>query len=113
MKKKRWPKIFNLNLIQIAKEEVKKAQKILDEIKPLIAQRQTVEEQRRKKEKPQYGEKLFTILEKIYGLSTEYYYLMPKKGFEFTRYLNSVQDFTSLLDLCLLAKTNISVRRRA
>jgi len=76
-------------LIQIAIEDVEKAQKILEEIKPLVSQRQTVSDQRNKKDTPQLGEKMFNILEKIYGLSTEYYYLMPKKGFEFTRYLNS------------------------
>ena len=51
----------------------------------MIDEKEAIEEKRRKNNTDALEERMFQTLQKIYSLSTEYYYWMPKKGFEFVR----------------------------
>ena len=79
-------KVKNFFISIFSKEDVEQARGLLDQIQPLIDERNKIEDKRKRNNTDVLTEKLFQVLDKIYTLSTEYYYLMPKKGFEFTRY---------------------------
>ena len=64
---------------------MERCRNLLLEIKKLIGEKEAIEEKRRKNNTDALEERMFQTLQKIYSLSTEYYYWMPKKGFEFVR----------------------------
>ena len=64
---------------------MERCRNLLLEIKKLIDEKEAIEEKRRKNNTDALEERMFQTLQKIYSLSTEYYYWMPKKGFEFVR----------------------------
>ena len=89
-------------MLSLREEEVERAKKLLLEIEPLIREKEAVEEKRRRNNNNRNSDaaledRMFKIVQKIYDLSTEYYYWMPKKGFEFTRFIYSFFFNTKLL----------------
>lgn len=85
---------------RIKRDQVLKAKTILEELKKLIANKQSLEIKRNKlnartfdpnckptdKEKKDVAEgELHKVVEKVASLTTDYYYLMPKSGFEFDK----------------------------
>ena len=76
---------------RIKKDDLLKALDIIQKLKPLIKTKDKLTEKRDKidifkKEKlAEANSELTTVVEEIVNLSTEYYYLMPKQRYEFTR----------------------------
>ena len=71
---------------RIKREDVEKANALLDELRPLSQRKNELENERYSTTNmEEVNQKIFEVAQNIADLSSEYYYLMPKKGFSFTK----------------------------
>ena len=70
---------------RIKRSVVEKALEILEELRPLIKDKLSIEKKRASNATDALQERLFDTVEKISKLSSEYYYMMPKSGLEYTK----------------------------
>ncbi len=70
---------------RIKREKVEKAKEILIELTRWIKDKRQIEYKRYTNSSEALQVRLFDCLEEIFRLSSEYYHLMPKKGFEYVR----------------------------
>ncbi|TRY73067.1 hypothetical protein TCAL_13884 [Tigriopus californicus] len=71
----------------IRRDQVEKAKGILEQLRDLIADKVSIEGKRSTNSSEALQERLFDCVDEISKISSEYFYLMPKKGFEFTKVL--------------------------
>ncbi len=69
---------------RIKRESLEEAKKILEKLRVLVSQRWSLEAKRKEDDSETLNKRLFDTMSKIKDLSSEYYYLMPKAGFEYT-----------------------------
>ena len=76
---------------RIKREVVTKAQEILSQLEPLGRQKRNIEHKRFSglptggKPNEELSRQLFETVQRIHVLSSEYYHLMPKRGYEYVK----------------------------
>eukprot|EP00095_Tigriopus_kingsejongensis_P005843 maker-scaffold697_size109876-snap-gene-0.23 protein:Tk05843 transcript:maker-scaffold697_size109876-snap-gene-0.23-mRNA-1 annotation:"poly(adp-ribose) polymerase pme-5-like" len=70
---------------RIKRAKIESARDILDKIKSLIEDKTAIELKRQSNSSTALQDQLFECVDAISKLSTEFYYLLPQKGFEFTQ----------------------------
>jgi hypothetical protein len=79
---------------RIDRKVVEQAKGILEKLRPLVAKKETICQKRANSKAPDdLNAKLFEAVQEINDLSSEYYHLMPKMGYDFSKLLPIDQEY--------------------
>ena len=70
---------------RIRRDIVLSAQEILFKLEPLVRQKGDIETKRFKNPCEELNRRLFETVQRIHELTSQYYHLMPKKGYEYVK----------------------------